>query len=221
MARVGSSADRPPHLSVTADEVLLDVDLHDWAGERMARAGRQEALLGRVELLRLAADGRSIEARVRGNRPLPYRVEAWVDGAGIGSRCTCAGTSSVACKHAVAALEALRFPAPRQAGQGKPRSKSAPGPGRPGRGRGRVVQHAPGGSGFLVVGGPERSLHRDERIALSREDELGQRRQRARRERAAVLLLPVDGGSPRFRVEGKGGELSLGFGPDQRVGLTR
>mgnify|MGYP000178634643 CR=1 FL=1 len=51
-----------------ADPALLQVDLGAWAGDHTAAAGRKEALLGRVEMLRLAADGRAITARVRGNR---------------------------------------------------------------------------------------------------------------------------------------------------------
>ena len=78
----------PPR--VPAHSLLTGTDLSAWAGERLAAAGRKEALLGRVEMLRLAADGLAIEARVRGNRPLPYRVKVWVEDEGLRTLCTCA-----------------------------------------------------------------------------------------------------------------------------------
>jgi SNF2 family DNA or RNA helicase len=45
-------------------------------------------------------------------------------------------------------------------------------------------------------------LTRDERVALGREDEINERRRRARREQAKVRRLPGGGGPPRFQVPG-------------------
>jgi superfamily II DNA or RNA helicase len=197
----------PP--KIPADPALLSTDLKEWAGERIAASGRREALLGRVELLRMAADGRSIEARVRGNRPLPYQVLVRTGQGGLASRCTCAKQTRPACKHAVAALEALRFPlsALPQEGPGRKRKRRAAG--RPGRGKGRIVQHATSLPGFLVLGGPERTLTREERVALAREEELAARRSRARRGNAAVKKLPAERGPLRFSIASKGSEESF------------
>ena len=198
MPRSRTKTGQPAPPKIPADPALLSTDLKDWAGERIASSGRREALLGRVELLRMAADGRSIEARVRGNRPLPYQVHVRTSEAGLLSSCTCAKETRPACKHAVAALEALRFPlsaAPRDL----PGRKRRPA-GRPGRGKGRIVQHAASLPGFLVLGGPERTLTREERIAIAREEEVIARRTRARRERAAVTQLPAGDGPLRFSV---------------------
>jgi superfamily II DNA or RNA helicase len=195
-SRTRTGAPVPP--KIPADPALLSTDLKDWAGERIASSGRREALLGRVELLRMAADGRSIEARVRGNRPLPYQVHIQTSQAGLLSSCTCAKETLPACKHAVAALEALRFPLsalPRDL----PGRKRRPA-GRPGRGKGRIVQHATSLPGFLVLGGPERTLTREERVAIAREEEVIARRTRARRDRAAVTQLPAVDGPLRFSV---------------------
>jgi hypothetical protein len=184
---------------IPADPALIATDLRKWAGDRIAASGRREALLGRVELLRMAADGRSIEARVRGNRPLPYLVSVRTSPGGLVAACTCAKEMRPACKHAVAALEALRFPlsaTPKEA-PGKRRRRAA---GRPGKGRGRIVQHAASLPGFLVLGGPDRTLTREERVELAREEEIAARRARARREKAEVRQLPPDGGPLRFTV---------------------
>ena len=195
MSRPGSKIEQAG-AHIPADSQLLSTDLATWAGERLARAGRKDALLGRVEVLRLSADGGSIEARVRGNRPLPYHVEVRAEADGLACRCTCAGTTRIACRHVVASLEALRFP--RSHGtEGRPRSAA----GRLGRGKGRIVQHAGSGTGFLVVGGPERTMHREERVALAREDEMATRRQRARREKAGVRLQADGPGPPVFEVK--------------------
>ena len=75
MARVTDKAKGTAPPRVPADKRLLEAELGEWAGSRIAQGGRRDALLGRVEALRLSLDGRSIEARVRGNRPLPYSVE--------------------------------------------------------------------------------------------------------------------------------------------------
>ena len=96
----------------------------------MAAAGRKDALLGRVEMLCVGLDGRSIEARVRGNRPLPYRVEVAIRESVLATRCTCS-EGTTACRHAVAALEALRFPL-----TSLPHPEQRRPAGRPGRGRG-------------------------------------------------------------------------------------
>ena len=192
----------PPdvQLSVPADPLLLNSDLGGWAGAGIARSGRREALLGRVEWLRIAPDRLGLEARVRGNRPLPYLVKIWVENRRLNCRCTCAPEMKPGCKHAVAALEALRFPLgalPRDAGSSRRRP-----PGRAGRGKGRIIHAAAGLSGFLVLGGAERTLTREERIELAREEERLLRRRRARRPRLKVTLLDEPGGPRRFEVVG-------------------
>ncbi len=186
---------------IPADPLLLGADLKEWVGERIAQSGRREALLGRVELLRMAADGRSIEGRVRGNRPLPYQVRVAVSEGRLISRCTCARESLPACKHAIAALEALRFPLSALPPDGSGMKKRRRPAGRPGRGRGRIVQHAASLPGFLVLGGAERTMTREERVALAREEEKAARRQQARRWKAAVSQLPAGEGPVRFTVE--------------------
>jgi superfamily II DNA or RNA helicase len=148
----------------------------------------------------MAADGRSIEARVRGNRPLPYQVQVRTSRGTLMASCTCAKQMRPACKHAVAALEALRFPLselPRDMKGMRRKRRSA---GRPGRGKGRIVQHAASLPGFLVLGGPERTLTREERVAIAREEEIATRKSRSRRGRAPVAQLPLDGGPLRFTV---------------------
>jgi superfamily II DNA or RNA helicase len=220
LPRSGARSEKAVKPKIPADPSLLGRDLTDWAGPHIGTAGRREALLGRVELLRLAADGRSIEARVRGNRPLPYRVTVSVGPDDLVGRCTCAKEASAPCKHAVAALEALRFPRQPAPGNGgaSPRRR---GGGRSGRGRGRIVQPAVSQPGFLVLGGSERTLTREERVALAREEELALRRQRARRSRAKVEPLPGDGGPPGFVVSPKGadgGSVVTLRGPKAREG---
>jgi len=112
VARATDKANGPVQPRVPADETLLHADLGEWAGQRIAQGGRRDALLGRVEALHLSLDGKSIEARVRGNRPLPYSVEVQATGKSVSSQCTCSREAPGPCRHAVAALETLRFPAP-------------------------------------------------------------------------------------------------------------
>jgi superfamily II DNA or RNA helicase len=201
MAKNGSAADPAPR--VPAHPLLVDTDLVGWAGEGIARVGRKDALLGRVELLLLASDGRSIEARVRGNRPLPYRVFVGLDGDRLTHRCTCDRTDGTACRHAVAALEALRFPL--TAVPSGPGQKRRRGGGRHRRGQGRVVQPERLRPGFVILGAVERSLTRTERIEQAEHDERALRKQRARRERADVAQINPPGEPPAFRVEGRSG----------------
>ena len=208
MPRSGSRANRSRPPAVPADPALLQADLGAWAGDHTAAAGRKEALLGRVEMLRLAADGRTITARVRGNRPLPYRVEVRVASSDLESRCTCAGAGLSPCKHAVAALETLRFPlppAPKNGSSRRGRGRA----GRTARGKGRIVQPAVSRPGFLVLGGAERTLTRDERVAAARENEILSRRHEARRLRSKVHALPDAGGPPRALVAGRRGAPSF------------
>ncbi len=80
---------RPATSAISADAVLLSSDLKLWAGDRVAAAGHESALLGKVESLRLAADGRSVDGKVRDRGPTPYRVTICVNGSGLLSRCEC------------------------------------------------------------------------------------------------------------------------------------
>jgi len=182
----------PPRLPAHPD--LLSLDLKGWVGEGIAASGRREALLGRVEFLRLSPSGRLLEARVRGNRPTPYWTRVWVEGDQMISRCTCARESRPACKHAVAALEALRFPLSAVPRQGRGRSAF----GQPARDQAMAPGTAQ--SGYLLFGGAERTLTREERVELAAEAELVNRRQRARRDREKVTPIPSPGGPPRFDV---------------------
>src|SRR5258706_4106270 len=205
---------RPAITAIFADAVLLSSDLREWAGERVAHAGHESALLGKVEALRLAADGRSVEGKVRDQGPTPYRVAVFVDGGGLESRCECPYEGGPVCKHAVAALEALRFPRPavvHVAGSQK-RARRA---GRLARGQGRIVTHAPIQAGTLLAAPGEGALTRDERGELAREDELKARRQRARKEKPVITRITRRGGGlPRFRVSGHRPP-----GPDTRAPL--
>jgi len=184
---------------VPAHGALLTTDLAEWAGKRIAAGGRRDALLGRVELLLVAPDGRSIDSRVRGNRPMPYRVKVWVIEQGLASRCTCAGTP-VACKHAVAAVEVLRFPLPSVPGAAAPTGRRRTSAGRMSRGKGRIIHNAPAAPGFVVLGALQRTWTRDERLASAASDEIAARRQRARRDKARVRLLDTGDGPVRFAV---------------------
>lgn len=105
---------RPAAAAISADAALLSSDLKIWAGERVAHAGHESALLGKVEALRLASDGRSVEGKVRDHGPTPYRVAVSVDAGALSSRCECPYEDGPVCKHAVAAVEALRFPRDRK-----------------------------------------------------------------------------------------------------------
>jgi superfamily II DNA or RNA helicase len=190
--------------AIPADATLLSADLTAWAGDRISHAGHESALLGKVEALRLAPDGRSVQGKVRDHGPTPYRVSVEVSGSGLESRCECAYEGGPVCKHAVAAVEALRFPRPalvHVAGSHK-RARRA---GRLARGQGRIVTHAPVQAGMLLAAPGEWALTRDERVDLARTDELKARRQRARKEKPAITRIGRRGGTlPRFRVPGHG-----------------
>jgi len=195
---------RPAAVAIPADATLLSSDLTVWAGERIAHAGHESALLGKVESLRLAADGRSVEAKVRDQGPTPYKVSVAASGSGLESRCECPYEGGPVCKHAVAAVEALRFPRPalvHVAGSQK-RARRA---GRLARGQGRIVTHAPVQAGMLLAAPGEWALTRDERVDLARADELKARKQRARKEKPSITRVGRRGGAvPRFRVPGHG-----------------
>ncbi len=185
---------QPP---IPADPRLLDSDLEAWAGARTFRGGRRDALLGRVEWLRLTPEGSGLEARVRDHRPEPYQVSVRLTASGLHSECTCPDGAGPACKHAVAAVETLRFPlreAPKVADgrtrRGSRRASAAP---------------ATALAGFVVLGGGERTLTRAERIKQVREEEIALRRQRSRRKRFSVELMDVDGGPPAFAVRERSG----------------
>ena len=195
---------RPPAAAIPADPVLLGADLAAWAGEKIRHAGHESALLGKVEALRLSSDGRSVEGKVRDQGPTPYKVSVSVSGAALEAHCECAYEGGPVCKHAVATIESLRFPRPalvHVAGSQK-RSRRA---GRLARGQGRIVTHAPVQAGMLLAGPGEWALTREERVDLARADELKARKQRARKEKPAVVRLGKRGGAlPRFRVPGHG-----------------
>ena len=195
---------RPAAAAIPADPLFLSADLRVWAGERIGHAGHESALLGKVESLRLASDGRSLEAKVRDQGPTPYKVGVAVLDGGLSSRCECPYQGGPVCKHAVAAIEALRFPRPAvmQVAGSQKRARRA---GRLARGQGRIVTHAPIQAGTLLAAPGEWALTRDERVELAREDELKARRQRARKEKAAITRIGRRGGDlPRFRVAGHG-----------------
>jgi superfamily II DNA or RNA helicase len=210
---------RPAAAAVPADSALLGFDLRGWAGERIAHAGHESALLGKVESLRLAGDGRAVEAKVRDQGPTPYRVAVSLatDGALVSS-CECPFEGGPVCKHAVAALEALRFPRPavlHVVGSQK-RARRA---GRLARGQGRIVTHAPIQAGTLLAGPGEWAFTREERVELAREEEIRARKQRARKEKPRIQRLRRSGGPPRFRVPGHGrlGPYTVTLrGPDPR-----
>jgi hypothetical protein len=193
---------RPPAAAIPADPVLLGADLAAWAGEKIRHAGHETALLGKVEALRLSSDGRSVEGKVRDHGPTPYKVSVSVAGAALEARCDCAYEGGPVCKHAVATIESLRFPRPalvHVAGSQK-RSRRA---GRLARGQGRIVTHAPVQAGMLLAGPGEWALTREERVDLARADELKARKQRARKEKPAVVRLGKRGGAlPRFACRG-------------------
>ena len=198
MARLRKKSDLAPAYPAAA--ALYALDLADWAGERVARAGRDDALLGRVESLHLALDGRVLEALVRGNRPLPYRVQVDVQELRAATSCTCSREQAGPCRHAVAAVEALRFPARR--------ARAARRAGRVAAGRGRIVQPAAAAPGFVIIGGAERTRTRDERLEAARAEALESIRARARRSRTRIEAIPqADGGPPCFSVAPRAGEL--------------
>ena len=204
MKRRSRKPSRPATVLVPADTVLLSADLTTWAGGRIAHAGHESALLGKVEALRLAPDGRSVEAKVRDQGPTPYRVSVDIDDAGgLCARCECPFEGGPVCKHAVATLEALRFPRP-AVGLVAGSQKRARRAGRLARGQGRIVTHAPIQAGTLLAGPGEWALTREERVELARDDELRARRQRARKERPRISRVRSREGPPRFRVAGHG-----------------
>ena len=195
---------RPATSAVPADPVLLSFDVRAWAGDRIAHAGHESALLGKVASLRLAADGRSVEGRVRDQGPTPYRVTVAIADGGVDARCECPYEEGPVCKHAVATVEALRFPRPAliQVAGSQRRARRA---GRLARGQGRIVTHAPMQAGMLLAAPGEWALTRDERVDLAREEELKARKQRARKERPTIRRLGRQRGViPRFRVAGHG-----------------
>ncbi len=169
---------------VSPDPALLGTDLEGWAGARVARTGRKYALMSRVESLHLSADGTVLEARVRGSRPTPYRVEVTARGRFLLGRCTCPFDYGPACKHAVAAVEALRFP--------RTAVRARRGPGR------RAAPRRVGATGW--------ALAREDRVAAARDQEIDDRRARARKERAAVRVVRNAGGPPMFEVSRRGNE---------------
>ncbi len=185
-----------------ADPALISADLEKWAGARIARSGRETALLGRVQSLRLGPDGRFLEARVKDSGPTPYLVEVAAAGGLLVSRCTCPFDWGPVCKHAVAAVEALRFPrfAP-GARSGKTRAPKRGG--RIARGRGRILTPAKLPAGTLVSGVADWAPTAEERIGQGREEEIAARRKRARRERAHIRRISGKGGPPRFLVAGR------------------
>ena len=162
---------------VPPDPALLSTDLATWAGEQVARNGRKYALMSRVLSLRLNAEGNLLEARVRGSGSTPYRVEVRAGDGLLAARCTCLFDWSPVCKHAVAAVEALRFPRAPLVARGGPGRHPSPPPGSP----------------------AAWALAREDRVAAARERELEERRQRARRERAEVRM--VGGSRGRVRLE--------------------
>lgn len=188
----------PEAARAPAAPVLLELDLADWAGDDVARAGRRHALLGRVVTLRLSPDGNAVEAQVRGGRPVPHDVRIDVVEDAPITRCTCSGDGDRPCRHAVAALEALRFPLRAPGGQSPTKR------GRRRRGQGRIIQRAKREPGFVVLGGEERTLTKQERLALAEKNEIRERGLRARRERLSVTLLPSEGLPPRFSVGRRG-----------------
>ncbi len=186
---------KPP---IPADRRLLESDLEAWAGRRTFRGGRRDALLGRVEWLRLTPGGSGLEARVRDHRPVPYEVTVHCFGGELDSECTCPDGARPACKHAVAALETLRFPL-----------REAPkiGEGRTRRG-GRRANSVPATAlaGFVVLGGGDRTLTRDERIAQARTEEILLRDQRSLRKRFSVDLISDEHDPPTFAVLERSGK---------------
>lgn len=193
MAKSRSKRTTAPAGGVSADPALLESDLSRWAGRGVASGGRKSALLGQVESLRLVSDGRSVEARVRDSGRATHRVRVEVSDGSLASRCTCAHVDDSPCKHAVAAVEALRFPRP-EIKQVIGQARSARRAGRTARGRGRIVHQPPKPQGWVLT--------REERIVLAREIEMKDRKVRARKTQAAVRRIPGKGGPPRFRVAG-------------------
>lgn len=186
---------KPP---IPADRRLLESDLEAWAGRRAFRGGRRDALLGRVEWLRLTPDGSGLEARVRDHRPVPHEVTVHCFRGELDSECTCPDGARPACKHAVAALETLRFPLREipKIGEGRARRSA------------RRANSVPATAlaGFVVLGGGERTLTRDERITRARTEEILLRAQRSLRKRFSVDLISGEHDPPRFAVLERSGK---------------
>lgn len=165
---------------VPPDAAFLATDLALWAGERVARSGRKLALMSRVETLALDASGTILRARVRGSSPSAYRLEVVAHDGFLATRCSCPYDWSPVCKHAVAAVETLRFPrAPhRRAGL---RGRSLP-----------AARRISEGAWVLA---------REDRVSAAREQEIDDRVSRARRERAKVRLLSGNTLPARFEVD--------------------
>lgn len=192
---------RGQHPELPADPLLLHADLEAWAGPRVAQTGKRLALLGRVESLRLSPDGTVVEGSVRDSARLPHDVVVRAGGGLLASRCACPYEAGPACQHAVAVVEALRFPRPTVLRSPLAKRLLRRG-GRRARGRGRVLSRAPVQVGTLFVSPGDWALTQDERVAIAREEELAARRARARRERPRIRRLPMRGGPPRFAVSG-------------------
>lgn len=200
MPRSGAKSDHRSPPGLPAHPSLLNLDLKGWVGEGIAASGRREALLGRVEFLRLAPSGRLLEARVRGNRPTPFRTRVWIEGERMVSRCTCPRESRPACKHAVAALETLRFPLstvprPEQGRRGRSGSTHMS--------KDQAIDPNTAQSGYLLFGGAERTLTREERVEVAADAEVANRRQRARRDRETVTPVATPERLARFEVRGQ------------------
>jgi superfamily II DNA or RNA helicase len=149
----------------------------------------------------LSLDGRVAYGRVRDSGRSPCEVEVLAAGGLLASRCTCPYEAGPACPHAVAVVEALRFPRPavlRSPAAKRLLKRSA----RRRRGQGRVVSRPPVPAGTLFASPGDWALTQDERVAIAREEELAGRRARARKERAPIRRLPMRGGPPRFEVRG-------------------
>ena len=184
---------QPP---IPADPRLLESDLQAWAGERSFRGGRRDALLGRVEWLRLTPDGCGLDARVRDHRPVPYTVTVRFRSGALDSECTCPEGAAPACKHAVASIETLRFP---------PRETPKPAEGRTRRNARRTQSVPAATAGFVVLGGGERTRTRAERIEEARTEEVLLCRQRSLRKRFSVELISGENEPPTFAVVSRTG----------------
>lgn len=197
-------AARPAAVRLSAPH-FEPLDLDAWAGSVVSHAGRESALLGRVEALRLSPDGLVLDARVRDAGPTPYHVTIVRRGERFDARCECAYQGGPACKHAVAAVVALRFPRPELQRLAGPRGRGRRA-GRLARGQGRIVTQAPVQAGTLLAAPGEWTPTPDERVAAFRDEELAGRRQRARKERAKVVKLDPGPGPLRFEVAGRSTE---------------
>ena len=178
-----------------ADPVLLEADLTAWAGEAVAQGGRKLALLGKVDKVRLGADGRTVEGQVRGTGPYAYRVDIAVEAGALVSACSCGDQEHAVCVHAVALLQAVRFPPP-TLNQVKAAASRRPPPAGKAPLQDRTV--------YALQGADQHVLGRDDRVALAWDHEILERRGAARRERAKVRRLPVEG-PPTFAVSRRGG----------------